>query len=35
LTPLIVLTAMGVRRWPLWLLGLLLAIGVGTYAAGP
>lgn len=34
LTPLLVLTAMGVRRWPLWLLGLLLAIGVGTYAAG-
>jgi len=34
LTPLLVLTALGVRRWPLWLLGLLLAIGVGTYAAG-
>lgn len=34
LTPLVVLTALGVRRWPLWLLGLLLTIGLGTYAAG-
>ena len=34
IVPLVVLTAQGIRRWPLRLLLLLLAISVGTYALG-
>lgn len=34
MVPLVVLAARGIRRWPPWLLLLLLAIGVATYAWG-
>ncbi len=34
MVPLVVLAARGLRPWPRWLLALLLAIGVATYAAG-
>lgn len=34
LVPLVVLAALGIRRWPSWLIGLALALGVGTYVAG-
>jgi hypothetical protein len=34
LVPLVVLTAIGIRRWPPALVGLATAIGVATYVAG-
>jgi hypothetical protein len=32
--PLLLLTALGVRRWPVWLLAVLVAIGVVSYLIG-
>ncbi len=34
LVPLVVLAAIGIRRWPPLLVGLATAIGIGTYVAG-
>jgi hypothetical protein len=32
--PLILLTAMGIKRWPIWLIGLLVLVGCIQYFAG-
>jgi hypothetical protein len=32
--PLLLLTAMGVRRWPTWLLALLTGISIVSYISG-
>jgi len=29
--PLLLLTAQGIRRWPLWLVGVLVLISLGHY----
>jgi hypothetical protein len=34
MVPLLILTARGIRRWPLWLLIVLALIGCATYAYG-
>jgi hypothetical protein len=34
MVPLLILTARGIRRWPLWLLLVLALIGLATYAYG-
>jgi hypothetical protein len=34
MVPLVVLAARGIRHWPRWLLLILLAVGVATYAWG-